>query len=195
VTPKHSLQATASSSATHGETTLRRVRVPLGQSWAAVYWELQAQNIEVAIGRRLKVFAVGGGLPAGRTSEIRERLRQFRAMFRQQKTRRLLICVLGGFALVPMFLLTATSFAAVELPESPSQPARTAESKPIVAQKPKCQLSKEQAETDALSQDKWNRLGGVGYTHVTLRCSGKVVDYQIVKNLISGSIVSTKQVG
>ena len=96
---------------------------------------------------------------------------------------------------MPMFLLTATSFAAVELPESQSQPARTAETKPIVTQKPKCQLSKEQAETDALSQDKWNRLGGVGYTHVTLRCGGKVVDYQIVKNLISGSIVSTKQVG
>jgi len=195
VTPKHSLQATASSSATHGETTLRRVRVPLGQSWAAVYWELQVQNIEVAIGRRLKVFAVGGGLPAGRTSEIRERLRQFRAMFRQQKTRRLLICVLGGLVIVPMFLLTATSFGAVGLQELPSQPPRFAESKTIVTQKPKCQLSKEQAESAALSKGKWYKLGGVAYTRVTLRCSGKVADYQIVKNLISGAIVSTKKVG
>jgi len=169
--------------------------VPLGQSWAAVYWELQAQNIEVAIGRRLKVFAVGGGLPELSTSESNVHLRRIRAMFRRQKTRQLLICVLGGFALVPMFLLTSTRPAAVELPEPQSQPARTAETKPIVTQKPKCQLSKAQAESKALSQNKWNRLGGVGYTHVTLRCSGKVVDYQIVKNLISGSIVSTKQVG
>jgi hypothetical protein len=167
--------------------------VPLGQSWAAVYWELQAKNIEVAIGRRLKVFAVGGGLPDRSTSASSERPRKIRALIRASK--RLLICVLGGLALVPMFLLSANSLGAVGFQELPSQPPRIAESKTIVVKKPKCQLSKEQAETDALSQDKWNRLGGVGYTHVTLRCGGKVVDYQIVKNLISGSIVSTKQVG
>ena len=195
MTPKHSLKAGVSSSATRSETTLRRVRVPLGQSWAAVYWELQAQNIEVAIGRGLKIFAFGGEQPERSASDSSERQRRFRAMFRQQKTRRPLSCVLGVLVIVPMLLLTATSLSAVELPEPPSQPVRTADSAPIVAKKPKCQLSKERAETEASRQDKWNKLGGVGYTHVTLRCGGKVADYQIVKNLISGSIVSTKQIG
>ena len=193
MTPKHSLKAGTASSATHGETSLSRVRVPLGQSWAAVYWELQAKNIEVAIGRRLKVFAVGGGLPDRSTSASSERPRKIRALIRASK--RLLICVLGGLALVPMFLLSANSLGAVGFQELPSQPPRIAESKTIVVKKPKCQLSKEQAETAALSKGKWYKLGGVAYTRVTLRCSGKVADYQIVKNLISGAIVSTKKVG
>ena len=114
-------------------------------------------------------------------------------MFRQSKL--ILICVLGGFVLVLMFLLTATNVPSVGLRERPTQAASNAEAKPIVAQKPKCQLSQAQAERDALKQNKWSRLGGVGYTHVTLRCDRKVAQYQVVKNLISGSIVSTKEVG
>jgi hypothetical protein len=66
---------------------------------------------------------------------------------------------------------------------------------PSASAKPKCNLGPDKARSSAAAQKQWSGLGGVAFTHVTLRCDGKVAQYQVVKNLISGAIVSTKQLG
>ena len=174
---------------------MRRVRVPVNQSWAATFFELQSAHLIVSIDKRRKIYVLEDRNlePSEISSEAGvARYRRLFAQFRAKRERNLAI---SACVVVVLLALTVSNVTIVAPEKTGSTHVSVVLVSPSASAKPKCDLGADKARSSAAAQKHWSNLGGVAYTHVTLRCQEKVAEYQVVKNLISGAIVSTKRVG
>jgi hypothetical protein len=195
VARKHSLQQGSSTLGVNVVRHLRRVKVPINQSWAAAYFELQATHRGIAIDKRRKIYVLEDRNlePSEKCTEAGvARYRRLFALFRSHRERNLAI---GAVVLVALLALTFSNVTISASEKTGSPDASVVLVSPSGSVKAKCTLGADKAKSSAVAQKHWSSLGGVAYTHVTLRCQEKVAQYQVVKNLISGAIVSTKEVG
>jgi len=174
---------------------MRRIRVPVTQSWAAAYFELQATHRGLAIDKRRKIYVLEDRNLEPSEISVEAGVARYRglfALFRSHRERNLAI---GAVVFVALLALTFSNLTILAPEKTGSTHVSVVLVSPSASAKPKCDLGADKARSSAAAQKHWSSLGGVAYTHVTLRCQEKVSEYQVVKNLISGAIVSTKQVG
>ena len=189
VTAKHSLNATRTPlSDSCG--SIRRVKIPWGQSWAAVYLDLQGRNVDVSITDRRKIFA--------HTSQqsgplVRTYSTAFRAQFTGLLHQRALRFVVASAFCVAMLAIVLAGFnQATGIALHTKRNFKAPSASPAAS---KCVVSEQQAGQQANLDAKWNKLGGVGYANVTLRCPNRTQQYRVVKNLVTDEIASVKVVG
>ena len=58
-----------------------------------------------------------------------------------------------------------------------------------------CLVDETAAVSKAIAANSWQKLGGVGYAEVNIKCKAKSAQYRVVKNLVTGEIASVKSVG
>jgi hypothetical protein len=174
---------------------MQRVKVPINQSWAALYFELQGNHRSIAIDKRRKIYVLEDRNLEPSAISIEAGVARYRrvlAIFRASRERNLAIVSILSVVLLAIAYSNMTIFAPVK---TRSTEVHVVSASPSASDKPKCNLGADKARSSAVAHKSWSNLGGVAYSHVTLRCGGKVSEYQVVKNLVSGSIVSTKKVG
>lgn len=187
---KHSLKARRGELSEASLSILRRVRVPISESWAAVYLELQSRNEHVLINARRRIFVSNAQLEDTQTPTALSAL-----ISRWKPNESLLKYLRAGAVLAPCLFVGLLLFGEHEpKPANVLPPTPHALTTQASASK-KCVSDEAGATSKALSANSWQKLGGVGYAVVTLNCGASAKGYLVVKNLVTGGIASVKSVG
>lgn len=164
--------------------------MPIRESWAAVYLELQSRNEQVLINARRKIFVSNTQLEDTPTPTA------LSALISQWKQNERALKYFGASAALATCLFLGSSLSGQHEPKSGGEyrPTPQALRTQTTASK-KCVIDEARATSKALSTNSWQKLGGVGYEVVTLNCGAKAQGYLVVKNLVTGEIASVKSVG
>jgi hypothetical protein len=169
---------------------LRRIKVPVSESWAAVFLELRSQNEPVLIDSRRRIFVSEPQLDdlpvsAGFAAWMSKRMVADKPGRLVRVGTALVVTVMSGMAILG-FLAPVSRVAVTPLREASTD---------LKAVAKRCLVDETAAVSKALAANSWQKLGGVGYAVVTIKCKEKSAQYRVVKNLVTGEIASVKSVG
>lgn len=172
--------------------TVTRVKVPLGQSWAAVFFELQGRNQAVSVTNRHKIYVASENSQDDASPSRSIACRSLRG-FKATSWPMRLAASAGCLVFLSLAVLGASGSKSKILHVASGASRQTAPSARPKASP--CLTDKTQAAKRAIEKDVWSKLGGVGYSTVTLNCQNKSAQYRVVKNLLTGEIESVKTIG
>ncbi len=198
---KHSIKQAKKRAPDDSSGALVRAKVPIGESWATVFLELRAQNVDVLLTRGRKVFASHAILKEREIEPKQAPARFWSRCFKVLTTRRVwAVGAVGAIGVVACLFSTFVVLAeahqsgtAVFESSADASPLLSTPDTPTAPAAKKCFVNEKVAEAKS-ADSKWTQLGGISYTQVLVKCPDESALFQIVKNLLTGDVHTVKRI-